>query len=40
MDKQIRVIRLYAMRRGARPRIRAVGGVCHSTPEWSKSLSR
>ena len=33
-------IRLYAMRRGWRPRIRAVDRVFHVTPEWSNSRSR
>lgn len=32
--------RLYATKRGERPLIRAVGGVCHSTPTWSRTLSR
>jgi hypothetical protein len=31
---------LYAAERGGRPRSRAVGGVCQSTPAWSKSRSR
>jgi hypothetical protein len=30
---------LYAMRRGERPLIRAVGRVSHWTPEWSNSRS-
>ena len=30
---------LYAAERGGRPRSLAVGGVCQSTPAWSKSLS-
>ena len=31
---------LYAAERGGRPRSRAVGGVCQSTPAWSKSRRR
>jgi len=31
---------LYAMRRGERPLIRAVGRVSHLTPEWSNNRSR
>ena len=31
---------LYAIRRGERPLIRAVGRVSHWTPEWSNSRSR
>ena len=34
------VTRLYAIRRGERPLIRAVGRVSHWTPEWSNSRSR
>jgi hypothetical protein len=29
------VIGLYATKRGWRPLIRATGGVCHWTPQWS-----
>jgi putative transposase len=31
---------LYATKRGWRPLIRATGGVCHSTPQWSSSRRR
>lgn len=31
--------RLYATKRGERPLIRAAGGVCHSTPQWRRTLS-
>jgi CubicO group peptidase (beta-lactamase class C family) len=31
---------LYATTRGWRPLIRATGGVCHSTPQWSRSRRR
>jgi hypothetical protein len=34
------VNRLYATKRGWRPLIRATGGVCHSTPQWSSSRRR
>jgi hypothetical protein len=34
------VMGLYATKRGWRPLIRATGGVCHSTPQWSRSRSR
>jgi Pyridoxamine 5'-phosphate oxidase len=34
------VKRLYATKRGWRPLIRATGGVCHWTPQWSRSRRR
>jgi len=32
--------RLYAAKRGERPRIRAVGGACHDTPQCNNNRSR
>jgi len=34
------LMRLYAAKRGERPRIRAVGGACHDTPQCNNNRSR
>ena len=40
MAEPQRDYRLYAIRRGERPLIRAVGRVFYWTPEWSNNRSR
>jgi transcriptional regulator with XRE-family HTH domain len=35
----VKVFGLYATKRGERPLIRAAGRVCHSTPQWRRTLS-
>lgn len=39
-DNRVRLKGLYAAKRGERPRIRAVGAVCHDTPQCNNNLSR
>jgi len=39
-DPADRLIWLYAAKRGERPRIRAVGGACHDTPQCNNNRNR